>query len=180
MTSPILTATHLSAHLSEDDLDDLLLGLASSDASGHVAGCADCRERVAAFESAFQSQMSAFNQASRDWSEARSNTISRDLAAHRPSLRLTVPAMWYSTAAAVLAVAFTLTSNLHRNADLQTGTAQTETVAAATPEEIDADNAMLAGISSETATPRPGRFGLYEGTDTRAAAPRATIRQVKD
>jgi predicted anti-sigma-YlaC factor YlaD len=172
MTSPILTSTHLS----EDDLDDFLLGLASSDASGHIADCSACRERVAAFES----QMAVFNQASRDWSEARSNTISRDLAAHRPSLRLTQAAMWYSTAAAVLAVAFTLTTNLHRDAGLQTGTAQTETVAAATPEEIDADNAMLAAISSETATPRPARFGLYEGAKTEASTPRATIRQVKD
>jgi hypothetical protein len=164
-----------STHLSEEDLDDFLLGLASSDASGHIAACPACRERVAAFESAFQSQMAVFNQASRDWSEARSNTISRDLAAHRPSLRLTVPAMWYSTAAAVLAVAFTLTSNLHRDAGVQTNA---EIVAAAAPDQIDADNAMLAAISSETATPRAARFGLYESAA--ASAPRAAIRQVKE
>jgi hypothetical protein len=170
MTSPILTATHLS----EDDLDDFLLGLASSDAAGHVAACPACRQRIATFES----QMAVFNQASRDWSEARSNTISRDLAAHRPSLRLTPAAMWYSTAAAVLAVALTVTTNLHRDAGLQTGTSQTETVAAVAPDEIDADNAMLAAINSETATPRASRFGLYESAA--ASAPRTPIRQVKE
>ena len=169
MTSPVLTA----AHLSEDDLDDFLLGLASSDASSHVAACPACRDRVAAFES----QMSVFNQASRDWSEARSNTISRDLAAHRPSLRLTVPAMWYSTAAAVLAVALTFTTNLHRGADLPAN-AQIDTIATAAPGDIDADNAMLAAISSETATPRPARFGLYESAA--ASTPRVAIRQVKE
>ena len=168
MTSPILTA----AHLSEDDLDDFLLGLASSDASGHVAACPACRERVNAFES----QMSVFNQASRDWSEARSNTISRDLAAHRPGLRLT-PAMWYSTAAAVLAVALSVSTNLHRTAVADTPVAP-ESVAAVASDDIDADNAMLAAISSETATPRPARFGLYE--NAAAPAPRAAIEQVKE
>ena len=170
------------SHLSEDDLDEVLLDIAPPAAFAHLAACEFCAKRFTAFQTQFQAQMSAFNRASLAWSEARSNTISRDLAAHRPGLRLTPAAMWYSTAAAILAVAFTLTTNLHRDAGLQagTGTAQTETVASATPEEIDADNAMLAAISSETATPRPARFGLYEGNKTEAVAPRATIRQVKD
>jgi hypothetical protein len=165
-------------HLSEDQLDDVLLGFAPAAASEHVAACAACRDRVATFES----QLGVFNQASRDWSEARSNTISRDLAAHRPTLRLTPAALWSSTAAAVLAVAFTLTINLHRDsASLQS---PDDALAEASPSldsEIASDNAMLAAIDSETATPRPARFGLHEGSKARSAsAPRAVIRQVKE
>ena len=66
-------------HLTDDELDELLMGLGSKEAHAHLASCAACRTQV----QEFQSIVTAFNEASLEWSEAKSNTISRDLTARR-------------------------------------------------------------------------------------------------
>ena len=173
--------TSAPTHLSEDDLDEVLLGFASAAKIEHTADCADCRARL----NAFRTQLATFNQASHDWSVARSNTITRDLASHRPALRLTPATLWYSTAAAVLAVAFSFSTGLHRNSVNQqtAGAAQTDAVAEVTPNqgEIASDNAMLEAIDLETSTPRMAQFGLYETSSSHAStSTHASIRQVKE
>jgi len=56
-----------SAHLSEEALDDLLIGLGSSESKVHVSVCEVCRGRV----ERFQSNLETFHQASLAWTEAR-------------------------------------------------------------------------------------------------------------
>lgn len=58
----------ISAHLSEEALDDLLIGLGSAESEAHLAVCRVCSRH---FE-AFQSNLRTFNQASLAWSEDKS------------------------------------------------------------------------------------------------------------
>ncbi len=57
-----MNAHLLTNHLTEDDLDEVLLGFAPAAALDHTAGCPDCQARLAAF----RSQLAVFNQASAD------------------------------------------------------------------------------------------------------------------
>jgi anti-sigma factor RsiW len=54
-------------HLSEESLDDVLIGLGSPESHAHLAACAECRVQV----EAFRGDMELFNDASRAWSESR-------------------------------------------------------------------------------------------------------------
>jgi len=173
-------------HLTEDDFDDILIGAGSPEAAAHLAACEPCGQRLAAFETQFQAQMSVYNQASLAWSEARSNSISRDLAAHRPSFRVTPAGVWSTACALLLAVTFTVTANLQRqSATLEA--ANTPAAAAGmddqpvNADQLASDNAMLAAIDSEMHAPRPAQFGLYENTDAPAQPVHSSaIPQVRD
>jgi hypothetical protein len=175
------------SHLSEDDLDEILLDIAPPAATAHLAACESCARRFTAFQTQLQAQMSAFNQASLAWSEARSNTISRDLTHHKATPRITLPAAWSAAAALVLAATFGLHAGLDRAPGAQDATHAAAVRAAGLdaasrdsadrdaadrdavhPEhdqyELAADNAMLLSIDSEMGTPQPGQFGLYQKT----------------
>jgi len=168
-------------HLSEDDLDEVLIGIASSEALTHIAECEPCEVRL----TAFRSQMAVFNQASMAWSEVRSNTISRDLAAHKPTPRLTLSAAWSSAAALVVTFAFGLSMVLHQApaTPVAPNPSSSQTAAVTHPEhdqhEIASDNAMLAAIDSEMGTPQPAQFGLYQPVKAHTAAIRrdATMQE---
>ena len=170
-----------TSHLSDDALDEVLMGISSPDAVAHLRVCEPCGQRVADFES----QISLFNQASLAWSDARSNTLSRDLAAHKPTPRLTIPALCYSAAAVVVAVAVGLSASMHRaSATLEADNSSTQQIAATggvDQHEIASDNQMLAAIDSEIVTPRPAQFGLYDEVQTHIQPEHRTVtRQVKD
>lgn len=178
-------------HLSEDDLDEVLLGIASPQSSAHLAACDLCTERFQTFQTELKAQMTAFNQASMAWSEARSNTISRDLASHKSTPRLTLPAIWSATAAMVLAVTLALHVSLdHRSAALEaSNSTASQTISASAdaihPEhdqhELASDNAMLAAIDSEMGTPQPAQFGLYQTTKASVeTAPAIAPEQMRD
>jgi hypothetical protein len=57
----------LSAHLSEEALDDALIGLSSPETEAHLALCGACRGQL----ESFHTEMQLFNQTSMAWSEAR-------------------------------------------------------------------------------------------------------------
>jgi len=56
-----------ATHLSEEALDDVLIGLGSEDSEIHLSGCAECRARI----TAFQGDLSLFNSASLGWSGSK-------------------------------------------------------------------------------------------------------------
>jgi len=165
-------------HLSEEDLDDILIGIASPDTSTHLAECLPCAERL----TAFQSQMAVFNQASMAWSEARSNTLSRDLAKHKVTPRVTLTTVWGSAATLMVALAFGLSFTLHQTpATLEAANPSSPQPAIAVhPEhdqhELASDNAMLEAIDSEMGAPQPAQFGLYQNTKARSTATPRLIR----
>ncbi|MDE1154984.1 MAG: hypothetical protein PW735_04540 [Acidobacteriaceae bacterium] len=63
-------------HLSEEQLDDLLIGEVSPEVEAHLAGCAVCRERLQEAEA----PLASFREMSLAWAERRSVTM----AAPRP------------------------------------------------------------------------------------------------
>ena len=56
-----------TAHLSQEALNDVLIGLASPESEAHLALCAHCRDQV----HQFNSDLEIFNRTSLAWSEAR-------------------------------------------------------------------------------------------------------------
>jgi anti-sigma factor RsiW len=63
----MISVQHDSEHLSEEALDDLLIGLGSVEAEAHLAACSRCSDTLRQF----QAKMGNFNQASLAWSEDR-------------------------------------------------------------------------------------------------------------
>ncbi len=59
--------TELSIHLSEEALDDVLIGMGSPESEAHLTVCQDCRAKLAEF----RSDVHLFNRASLAWSESR-------------------------------------------------------------------------------------------------------------
>jgi ferric-dicitrate binding protein FerR (iron transport regulator) len=84
-------------HLSEEALNDLLIGLASVESEAHLAECAACRAKV----QAFGAHLNAFNRASMAWSESRSEA----LPAIRPAASAKVKSIWTTLAPLEWAVA---------------------------------------------------------------------------
>ncbi len=176
------------SHLSEDELDEVLLGIASPEVSAHLADCDPCTVRFTAFKSELQYQMSAFNQASMAWSEARSNTISRDIRQHKATPRLTLPKVWSAAAALVLAATFALHTGFQHTAPSLEAANSTATISspeAVHPEhdqhELASDNAMLAAIDSEMGTPQPSQFGIYQNASASVPSQHIeTTMQVRD
>jgi len=162
-----------NTHLSDDELDEILIGIATVDASTHLAGCSACGDRFAAF----QSQLDSFNHATMAWSEARANTISRDIAAHRPTQRVTLRAAWSS------AVGFVVAAH-HSSAPAPLAAIHAPMVMpeqeAVQQHEIASDNEMLAAIHSEIVVPDADRLELYESTTQSAPAPHSTPEQARD
>ena len=85
-------------HLTEDQLDDLLLGEASTAATEHAAACAQCHGKL----QAFTALMADFNQSSLAWSQARSTQHPHIHASHTPAPRRLFTAPAYAFAATIL------------------------------------------------------------------------------
>jgi anti-sigma factor RsiW len=87
-------------HLTDEALDDLLIGLGSPASHGHLEQCAECRTRV----DSFRSTIDSFNHASMAWSEAQTNSTAPAPSRRRPIFARPVFAVW-AAAALLLAVA---------------------------------------------------------------------------
>jgi ferric-dicitrate binding protein FerR (iron transport regulator) len=87
-------------HLSEESLNDVLIGLPAAASEAHIEQCAECRARV----EDFQSSVRLFNQASLAWIDAQPG---RTLPAARPfrSARRRLMLAAWATAAALFVMA---------------------------------------------------------------------------
>ncbi len=153
-------------HLSDDDLDDLLLGTASAACTAHAAACELCAQRL----QSFRAGIATFNQASIAWSQARSNTLSRDLSTHRPQPWLTLAAARSYAAALLVVAAVMLTAGIHHRA-LATSASQARVGHALGSDELASDNALLDAIDSEIYRPVPVPAGLDSEVSTRRTHP---------
>jgi len=103
MTRDILT------HLTEEALDDALIGMGCGESQGHLARCPECRAKIEQFGADIQ----LFNAASLAWSEARPR---RPLEPARLTPVRRMPfALVGSTVAAALAVAVVLSVGHHES-----------------------------------------------------------------
>lgn len=167
--------------LTEHDLEEVLMGEARPEVRSHCEVCTSCHRRIAPLASSLE----AFRGASLAWSEARSNTITRDLSGHKPAWRLTGSAVRSAATVFVLGVA-AIGAGTHPGLAGGSGAA---IGAAALPvthafasevraREIAQDNAMLQAIDSELAEGEAGSTAFAQTTDI--SDRQQTPRQVRD
>jgi hypothetical protein len=158
-------------HLTEDQIDDALIGDLAAECAEHLAACEACRLRLIQAEA----PLASFNDVSLAWSERRSATLpcpspTAFSAGHARSL-------WATAAAAVIAFGV-LVSAWHRPAGsdavsqrqvppalvASTGPVQDSVVdpARAREEQIARDNQLLEAIDRELADPPPGLAADYQ------------------
>jgi hypothetical protein len=137
-------------HLSEEALQDVLIGLSSPESDEHLVGCAECKSQV----EEFRSTMQLFNQASLRWSEARAAaTIVTPVQARPWRPRLT-PAVWaLATAALLLVIEVPLWhQNRHSQQTAQAPAAPPTLEASATRADSEAqiaeDNDLLRSVNA--------------------------------
>lgn len=89
-------------HLSDEALNDVFIGMGSSESEVHLASCALCRERV----ERFQLGLDTFSKTTLAWSESRSDRM-EPVRVRRPVLgiHLYTPMRWALAAVLLLAIA---------------------------------------------------------------------------
>ncbi len=158
--------TPAECHLTQEEMDELLMGVAAPELRAHCALCAQCGTRVADL-----SQSIAFyNHASLAWAEARSNTFTRDLSGHRPTRRVTTSAVRSMAATLVLGVVASLSAGTHlwpahfAGSALQAAPATRAFAPETRAQQIARDNAMLEAIDAELTEPESSPAALFHGT----------------
>jgi hypothetical protein len=165
-----------AAHLSEDQIDDLLIGdldALAAPAAAHLDACLHCQSRVAAAKA----PIASFKAVSLSWSERRSATLPP---VAQPAVAVSVwhrYARWASVATAILLVGIAVPMAKHSDtpstskpatesianaaaaptaaepaAQPQQATLRTVSLPQQSPDEIIRDNQMLEAIDQELAT----------------------------
>ena len=144
-------------HLTDDQIDDALIGDLAEDCAAHLAACDQCQLRLAEAEAPIVS----FNAVSLAWSERQSATMPRPATSGNAGW---LPrALWAATAAAVLAVGIAVPVMRHSPAEnaetsvhssaavptLMASTGPVDNPVAARDEQIAHDNQMLEKINRE-------------------------------
>jgi hypothetical protein len=150
-------ALHLTpSHLTEDQLDDHLIGDLAAPAAAHLAACALCTARVAEATS----PLASFQAVSLAWSERVSAT------APMPELRSSHAFMErrlvWSMAIAACAVGLGISSVSHRLATPAPSATVASRPVAPTPDQISSDNQLLRTIDREldATAESPAALGL--------------------
>jgi len=153
-----------TAHLSEEAINDVLIGLGSSDAEAHLGACPICRSRV----ETFQSDMHAFNQTSLAWSEARPMPAIESTRIAKVNPWIVSPLLWALAASLFVAVGLPLWNSNHRDASSgSAGNASgSETLSLNSEEQIAQDNELLRSVNvalNEAETSPVAEYHLTEG-----------------
>ena len=149
----------LSAHLSEEAMNDVLIGLGSPEAEAHLAACPACRKQL----EGFNGDMQLYNQASLRWSEARSATMPAPVVmAKRPMGRFAPIGM--ALAAAILISVGVLA--WHHNH----GTLENSAVAPAAQQDdeaqIAADNELMRSVDVALSAGEESPLGEFRMAET--------------
>ena len=167
-----MNSTSQADHLTEDQLDDALIGDLATGHANHLTACEQCQMRLAEAGA----PMAAFSAVSLAWSERRSATLPTPV---QSATSAWLPrAIWGATAAAVLAVGVSVPSIRHGlgfgNAEIQrqtmiASTGPVDNPVAARDEQIANDNRMLENIDRELEASAPSPEQEYGLHATRAA-----------
>jgi hypothetical protein len=129
------------AHLSEEAVNDVLIGLSSPASEAHLAVCSICSGRV----KEFHSEMEAFNQTTLAWSEARPMARLHTAPASKIQQTMFSPLGWALAAALLVAVGFPAWNHYHQFS------LNNASVPAAAPEDTEAqiaqDNDLLRSVN---------------------------------
>jgi hypothetical protein len=96
-------------HLSEEAINDVLIGMASPESETHLAVCPECRGQVQEFRFGMQ----IFDQASLAWSEARHASALRIKAEPKPRRIAAASSLWTLAAMVLLAIGVPVWSHYH-------------------------------------------------------------------
>jgi anti-sigma factor RsiW len=140
----------LPTHLSEEALDDVLIGLGTAEAHAHLAACAECRAQVAMV----RGDIALFNAASMAWSDSRRPQPLPIEVRHHPRLRAAFIG-WAATAAALGLMAVGIWR--HHPAAPPNNANTVQSMPVDSEAQIEQDNKLLqavnAAISPEEASP---------------------------
>lgn len=89
-----------STHLTEEALNDVLIGLGSPESEAHLEWCAPCQSKL----EAFQFDVRLFHSAASAWSQSRIPVQAASLPFHRARLRTRIAFVGWGTAIALLVV----------------------------------------------------------------------------
>ena len=163
--------TPAECHLTQDELDELMMGVADPELQAHCVACVHCGARVAALSESFE----LYNHASLAWAEARSNTFTRDLSGHRPTRRVTASAARSVAATIILGLVASLSAGTHfwpahfAGPALEAAPIVRAFAPDARAQQIARDNAMLEAINAELTEPESAPASLFHVTDGAAA-----------
>jgi len=131
-----------STHLSEDQIDDLLIGYLATEPAAHLATCEPCQLRV----SEAKAPIANFKAVSLAWSERRSATLPSQLSrAKTPSWHR--PAAWAATATAVLLVGIAVPMAKH---DAHSNASVTSTTTSVAEASNASTQPQIAAASTQT------------------------------
>ena len=130
----------MTNHLSEEALDDVLIGLGSHESHAHLAVCPECRSQVATF----RGDIGLLNAASMAWSQSR---IAKPLPS-APAARVLHAAFvgWAVAVAALLLMAVGIWRHRPDSTPDQANSVQLSRPADS-PDEIAQDNQLLEAVS---------------------------------
>jgi hypothetical protein len=161
--------TQFPAHLSEEALNDLLIGLGSSESEEHVASCAACRARV----QALGADLKLLNETSMAWSRVRVAGMGEDPLPAGVQRKPLVTMGWTAAGVLLLALAFPLWHSVNQHnapANIPPAVALTEPESEA---QIAADNELLRDVDAAVNTNEASPFGEPLRSDRRQAQHKA-------
>jgi hypothetical protein len=151
-------------HLSQEALDDVLIGLGPAESHAHLAVCPECRAQV----EVFRGDIGLFNAASMAWSKSRPQSPFKER--HPARIRAAFVG-WAGSAAALAAMAFGIwhyQSPAHRNQG-QTAPSQLVDSEAQIVEDNQLLQAVNAAITQDEASPIE-EYKILESLHTRSKA----------
>jgi len=152
----------MNTHLNHEELTGLLLGQSANAADSHLRTCAECSNEL----DQMKKSLVLFRQATRDWSEAKSQSdvspvLSTRFASVLPARKPHPFAGWFLAAAVVVLIAIPslyLAQRLHKTAEPSVNAAANSSAGApakvtvdSAQQRIEQDNELLSQIDSAIA-----------------------------
>lgn len=142
-------------HLSEEALDDVLIGLGTAESHAHLAVCAECRAQVATF----RGDIALFNAASIEWSKSRRSQPLPGEARRHPRVRAAFVG-WAATAAALVLMAIGIW--LHHPAAPPNQANLVQSLPADSEAQIEQDNQLLQAVNAAISPDEPSPIDEYK------------------